>query len=163
MVEIPKTDQIEGMMRIYVQTGPSMGDVFCYSYLKVYVRIISKGNLGDKLYIVWTKILALEEFGSPRDIKCARTRLTRLYYNKPMTIWVLDLSHMMASKLRAFANRGIDKDFHDIVYLLDNNHHEIRSIRHDLNSVDIMHFCSSQFFTNLDEQNRAKYRNLLVL
>ena len=106
--------------------------------------------------------ITIEELGAPQDILHNRASLTRLYHNSPITVWVLNISQIMASKLHMFKMRGFEKDFQDIIYLLDNKGKEIISIRSGLDTLDILHFCDSKEFAGLGVKEGDEYRKILV-
>ncbi|WEW54694.1 hypothetical protein PRK78_000116 [Emydomyces testavorans] len=143
-LKIPNTRLIEGVIKVFVETGPKYNDTACLENRWIEVDLMIPGFKG-----------------TPTQLSSHIVRLPVAIGDEQHEIPCLDILYMMRSKLRHCVTRGMDKDVEDVQYLLKNFGTEISNIQHQLNQDEVDQFLTLDWAAAIPPSLMAYYRQTL--
>ena len=154
---IPASRLIDGVIKVFVKTGP--GYDACPGSYNVEIDLIIKGKLG--VYLGGLSNVGAGAKGSPRNVESEREPL-RFYDSDRKQYLVfqgLNIRYMMKTKLRAHSDRGLPRDITDIFFLLDKYPEKVKLIAEDLDEDEVNCFIEK---VN-DPKRKLQFIKLLVI
>ncbi|OAL44276.1 hypothetical protein IQ07DRAFT_636334 [Pyrenochaeta sp. DS3sAY3a] len=141
---IPNTRLLDGVIKIFVLTGPSYQDRECIIDRPVEADLVIPGAKGTPVLLAPHIVtLHVTVGGQTQGFYCLNT----LY--------------MMRTKLRHCATRTMDRDVIDLKFMLDTFRDEVVAIRNQLDDGDIEAFLDRDYIKELGDAWRTYYRSLL--
>ncbi|KAE9373016.1 hypothetical protein N431DRAFT_406266 [Stipitochalara longipes BDJ] len=126
---IPNTRNIEGIMRIFVRTGP--GHDQCHTQVNIEVDLVLCGALG-----------------TPSSLVGHRQTLTVTSRTGPIQVAGLELYYAMRGKLRVAASRAAQRDVSDVRWIIDTFPAQVQAFRARLDPTEcdqfLEHFTGAQ-------------------
>ncbi|KAK2738394.1 hypothetical protein FQN57_007071 [Myotisia sp. PD_48] len=119
-LKIPNTRLIEGVLKLFVETGPNYESSSCQESRWIDVDIMTPG-FG----------------GSPRDLTSHVVEIPVKIGDHQIPIPCLDILYMVRLKLAKCVTRDVNRDIHDLQYLLDTYPTDISNICKNLDQNEV--------------------------
>ena len=143
-LKIPNTRLIEGVLKIFVGTGPGFNDAGCTEERWIDVDLMTPGFKG-----------------SPVDLSSHQVQVSVVLEGEQHIIPCLDILYMMRSKLGNCVARGMARDIDDIRFLLENFGDDVAGIWRDLDQDDVDEFLELDWVLELPNSVCDRYRRVL--
>ncbi|KAL9618326.1 MAG: hypothetical protein Q9160_006976 [Pyrenula sp. 1 TL-2023] len=144
VVEVQPRRTLDGVIKVFVRTGPSHGEEYCQQERNIEVDLMTPGTKG-------TPVELLQH--------CAELPIR--VFGQDIIFTGLDLHYMLRSKLYHVASRYIKRDVDDVVYLLEIYLGEISQIANHLEPDAKYAFMERSEISAEDPSVQAQYRAVL--
>lgn len=143
-LKIPNTRLIEGVLKIFVGTGPSFNDPGCSEERWIDVDLVVPGFKG-----------------TPVNLSSHKVKTSVVYKGNEHIISCLDILYMMRSKLGNCVTRGMARDIDDVQFLLNHYGKEVAAIWKDLDQDVVDEFLELDWILKLPTSVSEGYRRVL--
>ena len=147
----------EGIMKIFVETGPGFDE--CAEYRRIEVDLKAPGKFSAIIQSCETSThLRFQGIaGSPLDLSKSRVEITaEIHDGRNEKFTLLDLSHALNGKLRVLYERRYERDFEDVAWFFAKYPQEIRNFSGDLDEDGL-----GVFFDSLEGDERTPWSDIV--
>ncbi len=147
----------EGIMKIFVETGPAFDE--CAEYRRIEVDLKAPGKVPAILQPRKTSAhLHIQGIaGSPLDLSKSRIEITAdMHDGRHEKFTLLDLSHALNGKLKVLYERRYQRDFEDVAWFFEKHPQEIRKFSGELDEYGL-----GVFFDSLQDDERRAWSDVV--